>query len=196
METMKRRTYQLGRRAESADETRRRLVQATFELHGEQGIAATTMKQIADRAGVGVGTVYHHFPALEDTVAACALHVQQVMPMPTEAIFAGIGPMKERVLRLAGALFDYFDQVPHEIVLADQDKMPVLKEVAAEEQAQRIALTRAALAPFSVDRELIRIVAALLDVGVYRSLQRAGLSRDEAVPAIADVVQARLTRKD
>ena len=68
---MKRRTYQLGRRAESAEETRRRLVQATFELHGEQGIAATSMKQIADRAGVGIGTVYHHFPTLDETVMAC-----------------------------------------------------------------------------------------------------------------------------
>ena len=193
---MKRRTYQLGRRAESADETRRRLVQATFELHGEQGIAATTMKQIADRAGVGVGTVYHHFPALEDTVVACALHVQQAMPIPTEAIFAGIAPMKQRVQCLARAMFGYFDQVPHDIVLADQDKIPVLKEVTVEEQTQRIALTRAALAPFSVDRELIRVVAALLDVGVYRSLRRAGLSRDEAVAAIADVILARLVRKD
>ena len=49
----KRRPYRLKQRAETADETRRRLVQATFALHSEQGIAATTMKQIADRAGVG-----------------------------------------------------------------------------------------------------------------------------------------------
>ena len=195
MESMKRRTYQLGRRAESAEETRRRLVEATFELHGEQGIAATTMKQIADRAGVGVGTVYHHFATVEDTVAACAVHVQQALPMPTEAIFAGIGPLKARVLRLAQALFGHFDRLPFEIVLADQDKVPVLKDVVAEEQEQRIALTGAALAPFAVDRELVRIVAALLDVGVYRSLQRIGLSHEDAAAAIADVIQARLTRK-
>jgi len=68
---MGRRSYRLKQRAESAEETRRRLVEATFALHGEQGIAATTMKQIAERAGVGVGTVYHHFPTIEDTVAAC-----------------------------------------------------------------------------------------------------------------------------
>jgi AcrR family transcriptional regulator len=196
MARMKRRAYQLGRRAESSDETRRRLVQATFELHGEQGIAATSMKQIADRAGVGVGTVYHHFATVDDTVAACALHVREALPMPTEEIFAGIGPLKERVLRLARALFSHFDQVPFEIVLADQDKIPVLKDVVAEEQQQRIALTGAALAPFAVDRDLVRIVAALLDVGVYRSLQRIGLSREDAAAAIADVIQARLTRKD
>src|SRR5262245_19507237 len=35
----KRRPYRLKQRAETADETRRRLVQATFELHMEQGIA-------------------------------------------------------------------------------------------------------------------------------------------------------------
>src|SRR4030095_134972 len=107
---MKRRTYQLGRRAESAEETRRQLVQATLELHMEQGIAATTMKEIADRAGVGVGTVYHHFETLEDTVAACAVHVRESLPMPTEEIFAGIGPLKERVLRLARAVFGHFDR--------------------------------------------------------------------------------------
>jgi AcrR family transcriptional regulator len=195
MEAMKRRTYQLGRRAESAEETRRRLVEATFELHGEQGIAATTMKQIADRAGVGVGTVYHHFATVEDTVAACAAHVQQALPMPTEAIFAGIAPMKERMLRLARAVFGHYEQLPFDIVLADQDKVPVLKRVVAEEQAQRIALTGAALAPFAVDRDLVRIVAALLDVGVYRSLQRLGLSLEDAAAAIADVIQARLTHK-
>ena len=192
---MKRRTYQLGRRAESAEETRRRLIEATFALHGEQGIAATTMKQIADRAGVGVGTVYHHFATVEDTVAACAAHVQQVLPMPTEAIFAGIAPMKDRVLRLARAVFGHYEQLPFDIVLADQDKIPVLKKVVAEEQERRIALTGAALAPFAVDRDLVRVVAALLDVGVYRSLQRIGLSLEESAAAIADVIHARLTHK-
>jgi AcrR family transcriptional regulator len=193
---VKRRPYQLKQRAENAEETRRRIIDATFLLHVENGIAATTMKQIAERAGVGIGTVYHHFPVLEDTVAACAHHVEQSMPMPTEAVFSGIAPMKDRVLRLASALFGYFDRVSFEIVLADQDKIPLLRQFAAAEQEQRIELTRAALAPFAIDRDLIRIVAALLDVAVYRSLQRAGFSLDQAAAAITDVIQARLTRKD
>ena len=64
-----------------------------------------------------------------------------------------------------------------------------------DERKQRIALTGAALAPFAVDRDLVRVVAALLDVGVYRSLQRIGLSHEDAAAAIADVIQARLTHK-
>ena len=196
METMKRRTYQLGRRAESAEETRRRLVEATFELHGEQGIAATTMKQIADRAGVGVGTVYHHFPTLDDTIQACGEMVIATYPPPTEAIFAGVATMQERLVRLAQAWFRWLEQTGYEIVRVDRDRLPIVRKFIDDEQAHRIELVRAALAPFAIDRDLIRISAALLDIGVCRALQQVGLSLDQAAAAVADLIQARLTRKD
>ena len=193
---MKRRTYQLGRRAESAEETRRRLVQATFELHGEQGIAATTMKQIADRAGVGVGTVYHHFETLDDTINACGQMVMAMYPPPTEAIFAGVATMKQRLAVLARALFEHLDNVGFDMVRVDRDRLPIVRQFVDEELTHRIALTRAALAPFAVDRDQIRVAAALLDIGVYRALQSAGLTLDQAADAIADMIHARLTRKD
>ena len=193
---MKRRTYQLGRRAESADETRRQLVQATFELHMERGIAATTMKQIADRAGVGVGTVYHHFPTLDDTIMACGQMVMASNPPPTEAIFAGVPDMKERLVRLARALFEHQDKVGVDIVRVDRDRLPIVRQFIDEELTHRIELTRAALAPFAIDRDHIRVAAALLDIGVYRALQGIGLTLDQAAEAIADMIQARLTRKD
>jgi len=193
---MKRRSYQLKRRAESAEETRRRMIQATFALHGEQGIAATTMKQIAERAGVGIGTVYHHFPTLEDTVTACGQMVMAAYPPPTEAIFAGVPTMKGRLVRLARAIFAHRDSVIFDRVRPDQGAAPIVARFVDEEEQHRIELTRAALAPFAIDREMIRITAALLDIGVYRALQRAGLSLDEAADTIAGVIQARLTRKD
>ena len=193
---MTRRAYQLGRRAESADETRRRLVQATFELHGEQGIAATTMKQIADRAGVSVGTVYHHFATLEDTIMACGQMVMATFPPPTEAIFSGAPTMKERLVRLARALFEHLDKVVFDVVRMDRDRVPILRPYIDDELSHRIELTRAALAPFAIDREQIRIAAALLDIGVYRALQGVGLSLDQAADAVANLIHARLTRKD
>ena len=193
---MKRRNYQLGRRAESAEETRRRLVQATFELHGEQGIAATTMKQIADRAGVGVGTVYHHFKTLDDTIMACGQMVMATYPPPTEAILSGVRTMRERLVVLARALFAHLDQVGFDMVRVDGDRLPIVRQFVDEELTQRIELTRAALAPFAIDREQIRVAAALLDIGVYRALQSAGLSLDQAADTIADMIHARLTRKD
>jgi AcrR family transcriptional regulator len=191
-----RRSYHLKQRAESAEETRRRLVQATFELHVEQGVAATTMKQIADRAGVGVGTVYHHFATLDDTVQACGQMVRATYPPPTEAIFAGVPTMKERLARLARALFAWYDAVALDVIRADRDRVEVLRKYVEEEEAHRIELARAALAPFAIDRALNLVSAALLDVGVCRSLQRVGLSRDQAADTIVDIIHARLTRKD
>jgi len=193
---VKRRPYQLRRRAESAEETRRRLVEATFALHSEQGITATTMKQIAERAGVGIGTVYHHFPTLDDTITACGRMVMATCPPPTEAIFSGVPTMKERLLRLAHALFEHLDRVAFDRVRPDQDAAPVIRQFVEQEERHRIELTRAALAPFAIDRDLIRVSAALLDIGIYRSLQRAGLSLDDAAETVADVIQARLTRKE
>ncbi|MGH6894422.1 MAG: TetR/AcrR family transcriptional regulator [Dongiaceae bacterium] len=195
--TRPRRPYLLRRRAETAEETRRRIVEATFALHAEHGVAATTMTHIAKRAGVGIGTVYHHFPALDQTVAACTAYAQETAPLPTDAIFAGAKSMRERVLRLVTAMFDYFDLLPgFERVRADQDKVPAVQSFMVAEERQRIELTRTALAPFAVDRDLIRIIAALLDAAVYRGLQRTGLSMEAAAAAIADVIHARLTRKD
>lgn len=193
---MKRRTYQLGRRAESAEETRRRLVQATFELHGEQGIAATTMKQIADRAGVGVGTVYHHFATLDDTIMACGQMVMAMYPPPTEAILSGVPTMKQRLAVLARALFEHLDKVGFDMARADGNRLPIVRRFVDEELAHRLELTRAALAPFGIDRDQVRIVAALLDIGVYRALQGVGLTLDQAAETVADLIHARLTRKD
>jgi len=56
------REYKLKRRAESQDETRQRIVEATIALHQTVGPAATTISDIAERAGVGRVTVYRHFP--------------------------------------------------------------------------------------------------------------------------------------
>ncbi len=56
------RAYRQERRRYTAADTRRRLVEATVALHNEQGIAATSRKQIAERAGVSIGAAYHHFP--------------------------------------------------------------------------------------------------------------------------------------
>ena len=56
------RKYELRRRAERQEETRRRIVQATVELHEAVGPSKTTISAIAERAGVDRSTVYRHFP--------------------------------------------------------------------------------------------------------------------------------------
>jgi AcrR family transcriptional regulator len=56
-----------SKRAQKAGQTRQRILQAARELFVERGYGATTLQEVADRAGVAVQTIYYVFsnkPAL------------------------------------------------------------------------------------------------------------------------------------
>lgn len=179
------RTYRPGRRAEAAEETRRRIVEATFALHEEQGIAATSMKQIAARAGVSVGTVYHHFPTYEDAVVACGQHTGETVPAPTGEILRGIEGVEGRVRRLVAEFFAYYGRLP---VIArlrcDQHLVPAVREFVAAQDANRRALIAEAAGVNAVGRAA-DLGVALTDPAVHASLIRDGWSADEAAEAVA-----------
>lgn len=48
---------------------RERILEAAAEIIAEKGLAAE-VKEIADRAGVGIGTIYRNFPTKDDLIAA------------------------------------------------------------------------------------------------------------------------------
>jgi AcrR family transcriptional regulator len=66
------RQYELKQRADRQHETRQRIVEATIALHETIGPAATTITEIAERAGVGRVTVYRHFPEPLSLDRACS----------------------------------------------------------------------------------------------------------------------------
>lgn len=185
---VRRRAYRLGRRAEAADETRRRIVEATARLHAERGIADTSMKDIAERAGVSVGTVYHHFPTYPDAIAACGAWTAERVPAPTEAIFEGAVSRAERVARLADALFDYYEQIPAlASVRRDRHVAESLEHFVAQEADNRLTLAARAIGARKRDSRAA-LLAALVDLDVYRALRRQGFSTTRAAARIAALV--------
>jgi AcrR family transcriptional regulator len=76
------RQYQQRRRAEQAESTRRRIVEATVALHEEVGPARTTIAAIAERAGVTRPTVYNQFPDDLALFTACSAHWRERHPRP------------------------------------------------------------------------------------------------------------------
>lgn len=60
------RSYQSPLREDAARETRRRIRGAATQLFVEQGFVATSMKQVAARAGVAERTVYTAYPTKAD----------------------------------------------------------------------------------------------------------------------------------
>ena len=82
------------------EETRRRILEATLSLHAEKGILGTSWQDIARRADVSVGTVYKHFPSLDELVPACGELMYAITRPPSlegaPEIFAGADSLEER----------------------------------------------------------------------------------------------------
>ena len=183
--TKRRRGYKLGRRAETAEETKRRLVEATFQLHCEQGVAETSMTDIARRAGVSVGTVYHHFSSYADACIACGAFVAENLPAPSSAVFEGTASRTERIARLARAVFEYYERVPAiDSVRRDRHLVRELEQFTEQEARNRRALAGEAV---GTDGPMA-LFAAMLDIDVYHALRRQGFGTAEAAERVAAMV--------
>ena len=171
------REYRMRKRAEGLDATRERIVEATAELHYEQGVEATSYVQIAERAGVGPATVYRHFPTLGSLVEACGASVWDEIQPPTPenapAVFAGLETRQERLEHLVAELDAFYDRgavwLGH--AARARDRVPELDAFLRHVDAGIEALVREAVGPGSEDSAIL-LAAALADVAVWRSLKR------------------------
>lgn len=182
------RTYNLGRRAETAAETRQRLVLATAALHAERGISATSLRDIAERAGVSVGTAYHHFPTYLDAVQACGAHIMATSPLPTETIFEGFEDLDERLQIFVRELCAWYDRNPWiERVRPDRSLYPPVEEGMSlvERGIEQLARLAAGCTP-----DEARTIAALADVAVYSSLRRGGAPAGRIPGRMAEAIVA------
>ncbi len=113
-----------ARRRDGAKATQSRIVKAAYELFRDQGYAATTMAQVAQRAGVAVQTVYFGFhtkPALlsraydfavlgedepqppQSQAWYRAMEAEADIARALRSLVAGIASVEERVVPIAVA---------------------------------------------------------------------------------------------
>ena len=192
------RNYDMTKRAAAADATRQRIVEATMELHGSQGIRQTSWDDIAKRAGVGVGTVYRHFPSLDQLIPACgALTFQQIaLPEDVPALFEGAGSPHERIARLVGVLGDIYERGGPQIDTTARERHyfePVAQGHQELEDAFD-ALVTEALRPLGRGAQRVAAVRGMTSHGAWKAMREAGLSAAEAKKALTDALAAWLTQ--
>jgi len=107
---VEKRSYTMRKRAESQDETRQRIVEATMHLHEELGPRNTTIMAIAERAGVQRLTVYRHFPTDVDLFNACTSHWGALNPPPDPSRWADIADPVMRSVVALSELYSYFSR--------------------------------------------------------------------------------------
>jgi len=99
------------RRQLQKEDTRRVILNAAYELFAEKGYAETTMRTLASRAGVGLGTIFKHFPdkpsllvaAYQEDLGKIILEAFKAIPEP------GI---KEQLLHITRKIYDFYANNP------------------------------------------------------------------------------------
>lgn len=89
-----------------SENTRRQVLDAALDLFSHQGYRGTSIKEIAEAAGVSAGNVYHHFPDKEAIFRTLLDEYQQVTATPKfplmRALSAGTFPDNlEQIARAA-----------------------------------------------------------------------------------------------
>ena len=111
----------------ASEETRRQILETALRLFRERGFDATTIRDIAGRAGLSLGAAYYYFNSKEAIVGAYYDYVQDEHAARARAAFARGGSLKERLRaalhtkidimqddrRLLRALFRYGGEPDH-----------------------------------------------------------------------------------
>jgi AcrR family transcriptional regulator len=183
----------MDKRRAAVEATRRRILEATLALHAEKGIFGTSWQDIAQRADVSVGTVYKHFPSLNELVPACGELMYAITRPPSledaPEIFAGASSLEERLERLVFELFDFYERgAPYIETDFQERRLPAVAEWEAYMRATIAGLVREALVSAEPDERMIQAVSALLDFSTFKSFLDRDIQKDRAAKTMNEVL--------
>jgi AcrR family transcriptional regulator len=187
------RKYTMDKRKAAVGETRRRILEATLALHAEKGIFGTSWQDIAKGADVSVGTVYKHFPSLDELVPACGELIYAITRPPSledaPQIFAGASSLEERLGRLVSELFGFYERGAMYIETDFQERrLLAIREWEAYMRATIAGLVREALVSAEPDERTVRAVSALLDFSTFKSFLDRDITKEQVTKTIQEVI--------
>jgi AcrR family transcriptional regulator len=150
------------------EQTRQQIFHCALELFREQGFDATTMQQVAARAGVAKGAAYYYFPSKEAIIQAYYEAVQAEQERICGEAFAGKGNLRSRLRaamhtkfdlakedrKLLGVVFRYTGEPAH--------PLSCLGPGTAEIRRRSIAIFRDAIAPEKLAADLEQLLPIAL----------------------------------
>jgi AcrR family transcriptional regulator len=185
------RKYELKKRAERQEETRRRIVEAAVELHRTKGPARTTFSDVAALAGVQRHTLYRYFPDERELLLACSGHHFELDPPPDASEWEEVTDPGERLRVGLEELYAWYARNGDMFssVWRDAEVHPLTREMFELRAAEPIARSRRSLADGLGKGK--RVQAALdlaLDFHAWRRLSQGGLQPGEAADLMAAAV--------
>jgi AcrR family transcriptional regulator len=160
---MKRRERTRRTREEQKAARERRILRAAEDLFGRRGYAETTMGEIAQRAGLAVGTIYNYFASKPEIVLALLHRETGITLAAGEAV---VKRPPDDPAEAVAALFDVYVDL---VLRHDRGQ---LRELLAAAMAQPDPIARGAL---ELDLRLIAQLTELLRDLAARGRLRPGL---------------------
>jgi AcrR family transcriptional regulator len=129
----KNRPYKMKRRAELEAQTKQRITESAVELHGTLGPARTSMKAVAEHAGVPRSTVYRHFADEEALFGACSAHWAEENPPPDVSRWEEIDDPDRRLEAALDELYAYYRRAGGMLdkLLRDEAQVPIVAKLFA-----------------------------------------------------------------
>jgi AcrR family transcriptional regulator len=184
------RAYIQTRRADQQADTRRRIVEATVDLHSKIGPALTTISMVAERAGVQRHTVYAHFPDERSLHLACSGLAMERGPLPDAAPWEQIADRGERLRVGLEALYGWYERNAElaACVLRDAEFHPLTREIIDLRMGPQMQHYRNVLGEGLTARQRAMLQLAL-SFHTWRTLTRDdNLSRGDAAAAMASAI--------
>ena len=189
------RRYQLRKRADAVEATRRRITEAAMDLHGTVGPARTTMTAVAERAGVQRQTLYRHFANEEELLGACSAHFAALHPHPDIERWGAIADPSERLRVALHELYGWYEDTGSmwTTVLRDETLVSALGPALEPLRTYLDEAARALATGWGVRggrrAVLLAAVRHVVDFQTWRSLVRDGdVSRAAAVELTSAMV--------
>lgn len=191
------RKYEMRRRAERIDDTRRRIAKAVHDLHATVGPARATVSAIAEQAGVDRVTVYRHFPNELSLYRACLEHWSTERPLPNPEGWRSAESAEDRLRVGLGQLYRHYEEneglwsngwrdIPRLPLLAEADA-PVFETFA---RMQAVLVEPWPARPIRARRVVEAWVGHAMEFPTWESfLRRQGLSPDQLLDLMVDTAR-------
>jgi AcrR family transcriptional regulator len=191
----RRRTYRMVARADAAEATGERILEAARQLFSELLYDQVSLRQVADRAGVTVQTVIRRFDSKESLFAAVAQRRSSQIRDQRDQVPAGDGDAAVRIV--IDSYERWGDEQLH--LMAQERRTETMAAAVASGRRYHRAWIERVFAPWlwglpaqQRKRRTAELVA-VTDLYTWRIFRRdLGLSRDETEAAVRDLVE-RLT---
>ena len=128
--------------------TRKRLERCALTLFVEQGIHATTIKDIATSAGIAEGTLYRHYTSKEELAESLFLKAHESIANHVKKEIEKFSSLKDKLKFMVHFFCEKYDEDPivfNYLLLAQHHQMQILKKADYSAHAQLVSVVNEAI---------------------------------------------------